>query len=77
MQTPVKDKTPLINTSHERLVRSLKEKRLECKELRGKVEEMIASIKNSNVPVASELHSELLSIFSGQTLDSFSMIKIF
>ena len=64
MQTPVKDKAPLINTSHERLVTSLKEKRLECKELRGKVEEMRASIKNN-------------SVLSGQSLDSFPMIKIF
>ena len=63
MQTPVKDKAPLNNTSHERLVMSLKEKRLECKELRGKVEEMRASIKKSSVPVASELHCDLLSSF--------------
>jgi len=38
MQTPVRDNAPLSNTSHERLVISLKEKRLECKERRGKVE---------------------------------------
>ncbi|KAK2549365.1 hypothetical protein P5673_030190 [Acropora cervicornis] len=56
---------------------SLKEKCLECKELRAKVEEMRAPIKNSSVPVASELHSDLLSILSGQSLDSFPMIKIF
>ena len=77
LQTPVKDKAPLTNTSHERLVMSLKEKRLECKELIGKMEEMRASIKNNSVPIASELHSDLLSIISKDSLDSFPMIKIF
>lgn len=72
MQTPVKDKASLINTSQERLVMSLKEKHLECKELRGKVEEMRASLQNNTVPVASELHSDLLSILSGQCLRCFS-----
>ena len=56
---------------------SLKEKCLECKELRGKLEEMRASIKNHGVRVASELHSDLLSILSGQSLDSLPVIKIF
>ena len=77
MQTPVKDKAPLSNTSHDRLVISLKEKRLECKELKGKVEETRASIRNNSVPIASELHSDLLTILSGQSLDSFPMMKIF
>ena len=77
MQTPVKEKAPLINTSHERLVISLKEKSLECKERRGKVEEMRASLKNNSVPVASELHSDLLSILSRQSFDSFPMMIIF
>ena len=77
MQTPVKDKAYLSNTSHERLVISLKEKRLECKELRGKVEEMRTSIRNNSVPIALELHSDLLTILSEQNLDSFPMIKTF
>ena len=57
MQTPVKDKASLSNTSHDRLVISLKEKRLECKELREKVEEMRTSIRNNSVSVASELNN--------------------
>ena len=77
MQTPVKDKAPLINTLHERLVMSLKKKCFKCKELRGKVEEMRDSIKNSSVPVASELLSDLLSILFRQSLDSFPIIKVF
>ena len=56
---------------------SLKEKSHKCKELRGKVEEMRASIKNHGVPVASGLYSDLLSILPGQSLDRVPMRKIF
>ena len=38
---------------------------------------MRASLKNNSVPVASELHSDLLSILSGQSFDSFPMMIIF
>lgn len=71
MQTPVKDKAPLINTLHERLVMSLKKKCFKCKELRGKVEEMRDSIKNSSVPVASELLSDLLAFFLDRAFTAF------
>lgn len=78
MQEPVKDRACLTNTSRERLVIRLKQKRLECKlELKRNVEQMTESIRNKSIPVASELHSDLLSILSGQSLECFPMIKIF
>ena len=77
MQEPVKDRASLTNTSHERLVISLKQKRLKCKELKRNVEQMTESIRNNSIPVASELHSDLLSILFGHSLECFPMIKIF
>jgi len=60
MQTPAKDKAPLIDTLHERLVINLKEKRLECKEFRGKVEEMRTSALKATVFL---LHQNFTLIF--------------
>lgn len=77
MKTPVKDQASLRNTSHERLVVTLKEKRLECNQLKRNVEQMKKSIKNNSIPVASDLHSDLLSILCGQSLECFPMMKIF
>ena len=77
MKTPVKDQASLRNTSHERLVVTLKEKRLECNQLKRNVDQMKKSIENNSIPVASDLHSDLLSILSGKSLDCFPMIKIF
>ena len=77
MKTPVKDQASLRNTSRERLVVTLKEKRLECNQLKRNVDQMKKSIENNSIPVASDLHSDLLSILSGKSLDCFPMIKIF
>lgn len=77
MKTPVKDQASLRNTSHERLVVTLKEKRLECNQLKRNVEQMKKSIENNSILVASDLHSDLLSILCGQSLECFPMMKIF
>ena len=74
---PAKDKAPLAACSAEKLRATVVEKRLECKQLKNKVKYLQGKIEKSGVSVSEPLEKGLLTIMSGQNLDSTPHLKFF
>ena len=60
-----KDKAPISLTSPNRLKLTLQAKRLKCKQLENRLEEMEVSLKKMSVNVDSEIRQDLIQIFGG------------
>ena len=74
---PAKDKAPLAACSAEKLRATVVADRLRCKELEKRIENMQSKIEKHAVNVSEPLEKDLLSIMSGQNLDSTPHMKFF
>ena len=61
---PAKPNAPLKNTSHERVVLALKQKRLECNQLQKQIEKMRTELQSHSVEIDHKLNNDLVKIIS-------------
>lgn len=62
--TPAHANAPLSNTSHNRVVLALKQKRLECNELKKELEKMKIELEKNSIEINYTLHKDLTDIIS-------------
>ena len=74
---PAKAKAPLTACSSEKLRATVVAKRLECKQLEDKMKNLQDKIEKSAVSVSEPLEKDLMTIMSGQNLDSTPHMKFF
>ena len=59
----------LMNTSHDRVVLALKEKRLECNQLKKRIEDMNKELEKWSIQIYDTLNNDLTSIISENSND--------
>ncbi len=74
---PAKDKAPLAACSAEKLRATVVADRLRCKELEKRIENLQSKLEKHAVNVSEPLEKDLISIMSGQNLDSTPHMKFF
>ena len=74
---PVKDKAPLASCSKERLVASIKQQRLRCKDLESQLEGMKKEIYSNNIEISKALEDDMLNILDNSYLNSTPHMNLF
>ena len=67
---PVKDKAPLASCSKERLVASIKQQRLQCKDLESQLGGMKKEIYSNSIEINEALEDDVLNILDSSDLNS-------
>ena len=65
---PLKNKAPLSACSKERLVVTLQQQRVVCKDLESKVQDLKKEIERNSVPVSEKFEKDLLTILDNNSL---------
>jgi predicted FMN-binding regulatory protein PaiB len=73
---PAKAKAPLTACSSEKLRATVVAKRLECKQLEDKMKKLQDKIEKTAVSVSEPLEKDLMTIMSGQNLDSTPLVSM-
>ena len=74
---PAKLHAQISKTDPARVKLTLQNQRLECKELRQRIEEMKSSLEKCSYPVSSELNNDLVTIFAESNQEIPPFMKLF
>ena len=77
LNQPAKSNAPIKFTSPERRKLTIQQHRLECKQLKERIDEMQRSITEKSQPVDSELGNDFVKIFSERKEDVLPFMKLF
>ena len=74
---PVKDKAPLPSCNKERLVASIKQQRLQCKDLESQLVGMKKEIYSDSIEINKSLKDDILNILGNSDLKSTPHMNLF